>query len=137
MIVGGLEKTGVLHDLATAIGSASGGNRALLLTLVLWPSALLSTVLDNVPFAAAMVPVVRDIAFQQGLAVQPLGWALALGADFGGNATPVGGSANVVGLAVAEKGGTHVRWGEYLRIAVPATLLSVAIANVLLLLRYA
>ncbi len=137
VIVGGLEKTGVLHDVATALGAASGGNRALLLTLILWPSALLSTVLDNVPFTAAMVPVVREIAVQQGVSVQPLAWSLALGADIGGNGTPIGASANVVGLAVAEKGGVHVRWPEYLRVAVPATLLSVAVANVLLILRYA
>ncbi len=136
VIVGGLEKTGVLHDIAQALGGAAGGNRALLLTLILWPSALLSTVLDNVPFTAAMVPVIRDIAATQGAPVGPLAWTLAIAADFGGNATPIGASANVVGLAVAEKHGVHVTWREYLRWGVPSTLIAVALANVILVLRY-
>lgn len=136
VIVGGLEKTGVLHDIALSFGGAAGGNKALLLTIVLWSAAFLSMTLDNVPFTAAMVPVIRDIAGVQGMPVQPLAWSLAIAADVGGNATPIGGSANVVGLSVAEKGGVHVGWREYLRVAVPATLLSVAVANVLLL-RYA
>ena len=136
VIVGGLEQTGVLHDVATALGAASGGNRALLLTLILWPAALLSTVLDNVPFTAAMIPVIREIAGAQGIPVQPLAWSLALGADVGGNATPIGASANVVGLAVAEKARVHVSWREYVRVALPATLLAIAVANVLLVLRY-
>jgi Na+/H+ antiporter NhaD/arsenite permease-like protein len=136
VIVGGLEKTGVLHDIAQGLGGLSGGNRALLLTLLLWPAVLLSTVLDNVPFTAAMVPVIRDIAATQGMPVEPLAWTLAIAADVGGNATPIGASANVVGLAVAEKGGVHVTWREYLRLALPPTLIGIGLANVILVLRY-
>ncbi len=136
VIVGGLEKTGVLEQAARALGSVAGGNIALLLTLVLWSSALLSMVLDNIPFAAAMVPVIRDLSLQSGLPLAPLAWSLALGTDIGGNATPIGASANVVGLAVGEKGGVHVSWGEYLRVAVPATFVSVAVCNLLLWIRF-
>ncbi len=137
VIVGGLEETGVLHDAAIALGGLSGGNVALLLSILLWSSALLSSVLDNIPFTAAMVPIIRDLSAQPGLSLPPLAWSLALGADFGGNATPVGASANIVGLAVAEKGGIRVSWKEYMRIAFPATILAVAVANILLVLRYA
>jgi len=136
VIVGGLEKTGVLQDIAHHLGGLAGGNRALLLTVILWPAALLSSVLDNVPFTAAMVPVIRDLSATQGVPIGPLAWTLAIGADMGGNATPIGASANVVGLAVAEKGGVHVTWREYLRVAVPATLIAIALANVILVLRY-
>ena len=136
VIVGGLEKTGALHDVAQGLGGLAGGNRALLLTLLLWPAALLSTVLDNVPFTAAMVPVIRDLAATQGVPIGPLAWTLAMGVDVGGNATPIGAAANVVGLAVAEKGGLHVRWREYLSVAVPATVVSIVVVNLLLVLRY-
>lgn len=136
VIVGGLEKTGVLHDIAHHLGGLAGGNRALLLTVILWPATLLSSVLDNVPFTAAMIPVIRDLSATQGVPIGPLAWTLAIAADMGGNATPIGGSANVVGLAVAEKGGVHVTWREYLRVAVPATLIAIALANVILVLRY-
>ncbi len=136
VIVGGLEKTGVLGDAAAALGSASGGNLGVLLSLILWVSALLSMVLDNIPFAAAMVPVLRDLSAQSGLPLAPMAWSLALGTDIGGNATPIGASANVVGLAVGEKGGVHVGWPEYVRVALPATLLSLAVCNLLLWIRF-
>jgi Na+/H+ antiporter NhaD/arsenite permease-like protein len=137
VIVGGLEKTGVLHDVAHLLGGLAGGNRALLLTVLLWPAAFLSMVLDNVPFTAAMVPVVRDLSAAQAVPIGPLAWTLAIAADVGGNATPVGASANVVGLAAAEKGGLHVTWREYLRMALPATVLCIALANLILVVRYA
>ena len=137
VVVAGLERTRVLHDAAQALGGFAGGNIALLLTLILWASALLSMLLDNIPFAAAMVPIIREISIGQGIALPPLAWSLALGADIGGNATPIGASANVVGLAVAEKGGVHVTWSEYMKVAFPAMLLCIAAANLYLILRYA
>jgi Na+/H+ antiporter NhaD/arsenite permease-like protein len=94
-------------------------------------------VLDNIPFAAAMVPVIRELSLQNGAPLAPLAWSLALGTDIGGSATPIGASANVVGLAVAEKSGLRVHWPEYLRVAVPATLLTIGVCNLLLWIRYA
>jgi Na+/H+ antiporter NhaD/arsenite permease-like protein len=137
VIVGGLERTGVLGDAARALESVSGGSTVLLLSLVLWSSALFSMVLDNIPFAAAMVPVIRELSLQNGAPLAPLAWSLALGTDIGGSATPIGASANVVGLAVAEKSGLRVHWPEYLRVAVPATLLTIGVCNLLLWIRYA
>jgi Na+/H+ antiporter NhaD/arsenite permease-like protein len=137
VVVGSVGASGVLSEIAAALGRLGGGSAAALITLLLWAVALASALLDNVPLSAAMVPVVRDLAAATGMPVTTLAWTLALGADFGGNATPIGASANIVGLAVAEKHGVHVGWREYTRLAVPATLLSVAIANVLLLVLYA
>ncbi len=137
VIVGGLDKTGVLKDTAAAISDVAGGNLPLLLTTLLWSSALLSMLLDNIPFAAAMVPIIRNLSLQQGVAVAPLAWTVALGADIGGNGTPIGASANIVGLAVAEKGGVRLTWPEYVRVAMPAMFITVAVVNLLLVLRYA
>jgi Na+/H+ antiporter NhaD/arsenite permease-like protein len=137
VIVGGLERTGFLADVATGLGGLAGENVAVLLTVVIWSAALLSTLLDNIPFTAAMVPIIREVSLANGVPLPDLAWSLALGADLGGNGTPIGASANVVGLAVAEKEGVHVTWGGYMRIALPATLVAVAVANALVLLRYA
>lgn len=136
VIVGGLEKTGVLHDIAGALGPLAGGNPALLLTILLWSAAFLSMVLDNIPFAAAMVPVLRDLSAGTGMPLGPLAWTLAIGTNVGGNATPIGASGNVVGIAMAEKGGIHISWREYMRLALPASLLAVGVANMLLWLRW-
>ena len=132
IIVGAVERTGVLAEFATMLSAASGGNALVLITALLWFSAIVSAVVDNVPFAAAMVPVIRKLADAGLLSMDNLVWTVAIGADVGGNATPIGASANVVGLAIAEKHGVHMGWGEYLRSGLPSMLVSVAIANVLL-----
>lgn len=135
VIVGGMEKSGVLGDAANALGGLAGGNLALLALLLLWSSALLSMVLDSVPLAAAMVPIVRGLSVQMGTPVASLAWPLALGTDVGGSGTPIGSSPNVVGLAMAEKSGVHVGWREYLATAMPATLAALATCSLFLLLR--
>ena len=137
VIVGSVQASGVLHEIAASIGGVAGGNPLLLITLLLWLTALASSFLDNVPLSAAMVPVIRDLAVATGIPLPHLAWTLALGADFGGNGTPVGASANIVGLAVAEKHGVHIGWRRYLPLAFPSMVLSVAIANVLLVVAFA
>ncbi|MBN2098063.1 MAG: ArsB/NhaD family transporter [Dehalococcoidia bacterium] len=137
MCVGGLEVTGVLHELARLIGDASGANLAIALTFILWVSAFASAIVDNIPFAATMCPVIASLSGDQGLGLRPLSWSLALGTDIGGNATPIGASANVVGTAIAEKEGYRISWGRYCKYAIPAMLLVVGICNIYLILRYA
>jgi Na+/H+ antiporter NhaD/arsenite permease-like protein len=83
-----------------------------------------------------MVPVIRAMSVTLGMDQQTLSWTLALGADVGGNATPIGASANVVGLGVAERMGFKVSWGYYLVRAVPATILALAVFHLLLVWRY-
>ena len=134
--VGGLEETGVLQMLAQCIGYISGGNIALVMPIILWVSAFLSAIVDNVPLAAAMVPVISNLSQTAGLSLPALAWTLALGADIGGNGTPIGASANIVGIAIAEREGYPIRWGRFCKYALPATILVVALCHLMLILRY-
>ncbi len=134
--VGGLEETGVQGVIANLIGEFSGGSLMAALAIILWLSASASAIVDNIPFAATMVPVVSELARLSGLELGPMAFALALGTDIGGNATPIGASANVVGTAVSEREGYPIRWGRYLKYAVPPTLMVIALCNVLLFVKY-
>jgi len=135
--VSGLEETGVLQMLARFIGDISGGSLMLVIPLILWVSAFASAIVDNIPFAATMVPVIANLSQSHGLALPTLGWTLALGTDIGGNATPIGASANIVGIAIAEREGYHITWGRFCKYALPAMILVVALCWLFLVLRYA
>jgi Na+/H+ antiporter NhaD/arsenite permease-like protein len=132
VVVGGLESVGVLADLAHAIVDVTGGEPILIVSLFLWTMAPVSAFLDNVPFAAAMIPVIREISASVGMQLSTLAWTLAIVSDVSGNATPIGASANVVGISVARKRGVHIHWKEYCRAAFPAMILCIAVANVLI-----
>jgi Na+/H+ antiporter NhaD/arsenite permease-like protein len=134
--VGGLEETGLLESLAKFIGNFSGGNIGIVIPIILWFSAFASAIVDNIPFAAAMVPVISGLSQATGIALSPLAWTLALGTDIGGNATPIGASANVVGTAIAEREGYPITWRRYLKSAVPATILVLGLCWLYLALRY-
>ncbi|MGQ9583388.1 MAG: SLC13 family permease [Thermoplasmatota archaeon] len=136
VIVGGLEKTGVTADLAAALGAASGGSLPVALTILLWTAAALSALIDNVPLAAAMVPVIRSLSSAWGMDPRALAWASCVGCDIGGNASPIGASANIVGLSQMERGGVRMSWREYCRAAVPATVLALLACNIALVLRW-
>ncbi len=136
VVVGGLEKTGILALIANFIAAVSGDNLMVMVAIVLWISAIASAFVDNIPFAATMIPVIQSLAESQGVSLSILAWALALGTDIGGSATPIGASANVVGLSIAAKNGHMVGWGRYCKYAVPATVLVVAISMVCIVLRY-
>ena len=136
VVVGGLEKTGILSLIANFIAAVSGDNLIIMLAIVLWISAVASAFVDNIPFAATMIPVIQSLAETQGVSLSILAWALALGTDIGGSATPIGASANVVGLSIAAKNGHMVGWGRYCKYAVPASVLVVAISMVCIVLRY-
>ena len=135
--VGGMEETGVLEMLAGYIGQISGGSLILMIPIIIWISAFASAVVDNIPFAATMVPVISGLAASTGVGVGPLAWTLALGTDIGGNATPIGASANVVGTAIAEREGYPISWGRFLKYCLPAMILVVGLCWLLLHLRYA
>lgn len=135
--VGGLEETGVLKLIAEFISNVSGGNILLVIPIILWVSAFASAIVDNIPFAATMVPVIVNLSQSTGIQLPTLAWTLALGTDLGGNATPIGASANVVGTAIAEREGYPISWGRFLKYALPAMIMVVALSWVLLVLRYA
>ena len=135
--VGGLEKTGVLETLANFVGNAAGGNVIIVMTIILWVSAFASAIVDNIPFAATMVPVIVNLSQVSGFDLHPMAWSLALGTDIGGNGTPIGASANVVGIAIAEKNGYPISWGKYCKYALPAMILTIGICWGYLIIRYA
>ncbi len=125
VVVGGLEETGVLALVANGIAKASGGNVYITVAIILWVSAICSAFVDNIPFAATMVPVIESLSATLGIPLSTLAWTLSVGTDIGGNATPIGASANVVGVSIAAKNGHLISWGKYCRYAVPATVIAV------------
>jgi Na+/H+ antiporter NhaD/arsenite permease-like protein len=134
--VGGLEHTGLLAALANYIGEVSHGSTFIVLTIIIWLSAVLSAFIDNIPFAATMVPVISNLAASSGIPLGSLAYTLALGTDIGGNGTPIGASANVVGTAIAEREGHPISWGRYCKYGVPSTILVVAICWLLVIVKY-
>ena len=136
VVVGGLEQTGILQLMAAFIGNISNGNVMLMLAIILWLSAIASAFIDNIPFAATMIPIINSLAATQGVDLSVLAWALAMGTDVGGSATPIGASANVVGIATAAKNGHIIKWGRYCKVMAPATIMVVAISMLMIYWRY-
>ena len=136
VIVGALVKTGVIEDLAAWVIDVTGGDLFAATMLILVVSAVLSAIVDNIPYVATMAPLVAQLAATIPGDTTVLWWALALGADLGGNATSIGASANVVALGVADRAGFKIRFTEYLCYGVPVTLVTVALSAGYLWLRY-
>lgn len=136
VVVGGLEQTGVLVLLANLIGKICGGNLYLMVAIIVWVSAVASAFIDNIPFAATMIPVINSLAATQGVDLSILAWSLAMGTDIGGSATPIGASANVVGVATAAKSGHIIKWGRYCKAMVPATVIVMIITTIMICVRY-
>ena len=128
--------TEILELIAGFIAKISGDNAMLMIAIVLWVSAIASAFVDNIPFAATMVPVIRSLAAAQGVDLSVLAWTLAMGTDIGGSATPIGASANVVGISVAAKEGHMIGWGKYCKYAAPATILVMLISMLCIYVRY-
>ena len=136
IVVGGLEQTGVLEILSEFIGKVCNGNVMLMIVIIIWGSAIASAFIDNIPFAATMIPVIRSLALSQGVDLSTLAWALSMGTDIGGSATPIGASANVVGTAVAGKAGHPIGWGKYCLIMAPATIMVLLFSTIFIFVRY-
>lgn len=136
IVVGGLEETGILNIIAEFIGKVSGGNIKLMIAIIIWISAIASAFIDNIPFAATMIPVINNLAATQGVDLSIMAWTLAMGTDIGGSATPIGASANVVGIATAAKEGYIIKWGKYCKAMAPATIIVIIISIIIIYLRY-
>ncbi len=137
IVVGGLEQTGVLKLIANFIEKICGGNFFAMVLIIMWISAVASAFVDNIPFAATMVPVIKSLAATTpGAQLATLAYSLSVGTDIGGSATPIGASANVVGTSVVSKAGHPVGWGKYCKSAIPATAIVLIIAMVVIKLRY-
>ncbi|CAM4339072.1 Inner membrane protein YbiR [Mycobacterium basiliense] len=138
IMVGALVKTGVVDKLARASIELTGGNELFTVFLIIGVSAPISGIIDNIPFVATMTPIVTELVAVMPGQVNPdaLWWALALGADFGGNLTAVGASANVVMLGIARRAGTPISFWEFTRKGVVVTTISLVVAALYLWLRY-
>lgn len=136
VVVGGLEKTGFLQIVADLIGKVSGGNAIVMIAIIMWVSAILSAFIDNIPFVATMLPVIRALSASSGVDLSVLAWALSIGTDVGGSATPIGASANVVGTSIAARSGYPIGWGRYCKTAVAATCIVLIISMLIMYVRY-
>ena len=136
IVVGGLEETGILEIAANLIRTASGGNVKLMTVTIIWISAIASAFVDNIPFAATMIPIIKNLSITQNTSLSVLAWALSMGTDIGGSATPIGASANVVGISIAARHGHPIGWREYCTKVVPAALFVLLISTICILIRY-
>ncbi|MFP5283202.1 MAG: sodium:proton antiporter, partial [Actinomycetes bacterium] len=138
VMVGALVKTGIIGQLAGAAARATGGDPLTATMLILFVSALLSGIVDNIPYTAAMSPIVARLAQDVADPAQAdaLWWALAIGADFGGNLTAIGASANVVVLGIAMRSGTPISFWQFTRKGAIVTVVTIALAAPYLWLRY-
>jgi Na+/H+ antiporter NhaD/arsenite permease-like protein len=135
VMVGALEERGAIEAVAQGIASVTGGDRSAELLGITWVSAIGSGVVDNIPFTAAMVPVVQELQGVDG-GDDAYWWALALGACFGGNLTLIAAAANVAAAGMAQRNGRPIGFVEFLRVGVPATLVSMVLATAYLGIRY-
>jgi Na+/H+ antiporter NhaD/arsenite permease-like protein len=136
IVVGGLEQTGVLELIADGISYICGSNQMLVVAVILWVSAVASAFVDNIPFAATMIPVIQTLSEMQGISLPVLAWTLSMGTDIGGSATPIGASANVVAISVASREGYPIGWGKYCRYCAPATVMVMLISMACIYIRY-
>jgi len=137
IIVGAMEHVGLLKMAAAAVNEVSGGNFFIALSIILWISAFGSSIVDNVPFAATMAPILKHMSAAFGFPLLPLVWSTALGSDIGGNGTPIGASANVVAVATYERmTDKKIGWGYYCKACYPAMMVVVGVCNFLLYLFY-
>ena len=136
VVVGGLESTGVLVVIAEFIAKISGGNPYLMIAIILWVSAIASAFIDNIPFSATMIPVIRTLAATTGVDLSTMAWTLAIGTDIGGSMTPIGASANVVGISTAGKEGYPISWGTYCKELVPGTIIVLVVSMINIFVRY-
>jgi Na+/H+ antiporter NhaD/arsenite permease-like protein len=130
-LVGAVGNVGYLSDLAYWIYDNFGSNQVMLAVAVVWVSAIASAIVDNIPFTAAMIPVIVSIGeADPTINIEPLFWALAMGAGFGGNATPIGSSANVMTVAISERGPRPITSREWVRVGLPVMLITCIVATV-------
>ena len=138
VVVHGVDVGGLLHLLANKLVAATGGQLSTAGYAILWASAFLSAVVDNIPFVATMIPLIKSMApaFGGPQHIEPLWWCLSLGACLGGNGTLIGASANLTVAGIAERNGVPFRFITYTLYALPMMIVSVAICNVYIWWRY-
>ena len=135
IVVGGLQETGLIDSLAHLLIGFAGGHMTLIILLLLWVSAIISSFLDNIPFVATLIPLVQALG-QGGMDIEPLWWAISLGACLGGNGTLIGASANVVLSGISNRHGHPITFASYLKVGFPLMFVSVVISMLFLLIKF-
>ncbi|ATW26238.1 SLC13 family permease [Candidatus Formimonas warabiya] len=136
IMVGGIKETGIIKMLAQGVLDLTHGDLVLTTMAILWVSAIASAFIDNIPFVATMIPMIKDLGALSGMNLTPLWWALSLGACLGGNGTIIGASANVIATGMAEDQGHKITFVKYFKIAFPVMLLTIVICTVYLYVFY-
>ena len=137
VMVGGLEHMGHLEAIAFWIFDNFADDPVMLAVMVIWVSAFSSAIVDNIPFCAAMIPVIYKLGeLSEDINTAPLFWALAMGCGFGGNATPIGSSANVMTVSISERGGHKITTAEWMRVGLPVMLITCIVATIFMVLFY-
>jgi Na+/H+ antiporter NhaD/arsenite permease-like protein len=136
VLVSGLMETGVIKKLADYSISLTGGDVASTSILILWISAIASAFIDNIPFVATMIPMIKEMGTMGISNLEPIWWSLALGACLGGNGTLVGASANVIVAGMAAKEGYRISFAKFLIVAFPLMILSILLSTAYIYLRY-
>ena len=136
ILVGAVGEVGYLEKMANWIFENFGDDEVVLAVAIIWVSAICSAIVDNIPFTAAMIPVIVSIteASNGEISAAPLFWALAMGAGFGGNATPIGSSANVMTVAISERGPRPITTNEWVRAGLPVMVITCIVATVFMIL---
>lgn len=136
MLVGGIEKVGILKMIAQGVIDLTGGNMFATTLAILWVSAIASAFIDNIPFVATMIPLIQAMGALGISDLGPLWWALSLGACLGGNGTIIGASANVVASGMAEDAGHKITFAKYFKVAFPVMLLTIVLSTVYMIVFY-
>ena len=132
LVIGGLEQVGVIDDLSGIIASFGKSNLFLLYTVIVWGSVVISAFIDNIPYVATMLPVIRAVSMSLGIEPYLLYFGLLTGATLGGNLTPVGASANIAATGILKKEGYEVSFQSFMKIGVPFTLTAVTVGYLFL-----
>ncbi len=136
ILVGALEEVGVIQTLAEKMLALTGGDLVMTVMVILWGSAIASAFLDNIPFVATMIPLIKEMGAMSGLELMPLWWALALGACLGGNGTLIGASSNVILAGLVNKHGYKLGFGDFMKIGFPIMIVSIIISSIYMYIVY-
>ncbi len=135
IVVGGMVETGVIGQLANVVLNVASGHPVMMMMILLWASAIFSSILDNIPFVATLIPLVIALG-ESGVDIEPLWWAISLGACFGGNGTLIGASANVVLSGISNKHGYPITFASYTKVGYPVMLMTVTLSTIFLLVKF-
>lgn len=137
MVVGSLKETGLMDMIGNKIVELTNNDIRTTSVVILWFSGIFSAIIDNVPFVATMIPMLKNVGTHIGVQnMHPVWWALALGSCLGGNGTLIGASANIISVGIANKNGFHISFREFTKMGVLFTIISLSISSVYLIVRY-